>query len=139
MGGTIAPAKSAGGPPRFVVFALRDPLPDPTYGAAADLQEEQLVKGAYDPVAGQTLVTIQSQAVQSPPLPEETGASFCHTFVDTSWDATKSTYYYPRVLQLPTWRWSHYDCAKEPSTCNASVQDVKVQERAWGSPVWQLP
>ncbi|HEX8953122.1 MAG TPA: DUF3604 domain-containing protein [Polyangia bacterium] len=149
MGGTIVPATAppAGVKPRFVVFALRDPLVDPTSGGAADLQEVQLVKGVYDPTAGATTVTLQSQAVQSPPAPHETGASFCHTFTDAGWDATKATYYYPRVLQVPTWRWSHYDCQAVAgvttdagvSPCDAAKQDVKIQERAWGSPVWYLP
>jgi hypothetical protein len=139
MGGTIAPAKSPSGPPRFVVFALRDPLADPTTNGPADLQEAQLVKGAYDAVAGQTTVTLQTQAVQSPALPHESGAAFCHTFSDASWDAAQPTYYYPRVLQVPTWRWSHYDCQVDPADCKAAQQDVQIQERAWGSPVWWLP
>jgi hypothetical protein len=139
MGGVMTPSKVPRGAPRFVVVALRDPLPDPTDGNAADLQEVQLVKGVYDPVAGQTAVTIKTQAVQSPALPRETGASFCHTFVDADWDKAKPAYYYPRALEVPTWRWSHYDCPRKPGICNASVADAMIQERAWGSPVWQLP
>jgi hypothetical protein len=149
MGSTIAPAKAlpAGARPRFVVFALRDPLPDPTTGVAADLDSLQLVKGVYDATAMATTVTLQTQKLQSPPLPHETAAAFCHTFTDANWDAAKATYYYPRVLQAPTWRWSHYDCQAVAGTtndagvspCDAATQDVKIQERAWGSPVWWLP
>lgn len=149
MGSTIAPAKTppAGAKPRFVVFALRDPLPDPTTGAAANLDSVQLIKGVYDAGAMTTTVTLQTQAVQSPPLPHETPAALCHTFTDANWDATKAAYYYPRVLQAPTWRWSHYDCQAVAgmtndagvSPCDAATQDVKIQERAWGSPVWWLP
>jgi hypothetical protein len=137
MGGTVAQPSSGTAKPRFVVFALRDPLADPTSGGPSDLQTLQLVKGAY--ASGTTTVTIQSQSVQSPALPHESGAAFCHTFTDASWSATQPTYYYPRVLQAPTWRWSHYDCQSDPTDCNAATQDVKIQERAWGSPVWYLP
>jgi hypothetical protein len=139
MGNTIAPGKAAMAKPRFVVFALRDPLYDPTNNGAADLQEEQLIKGEYDAARMQTTVTVQSQAVQSPALAHETGASFCHTFTDDNWDASKPAYYYPRILQVPTWRWSHYDCKVDSADCNAAQQDIKIQERAWGSPVWYLP
>ncbi len=149
MGSTVAPPKGglAGAKPRFVVFALRDPLDEPTYGGPADLASAQLVKGVYDATAQSTTVTVQSQPVQSPPLPHETGAALCHIFSDDAFDATRATYYYPRVLQAPTWRWSHYDCQTVGNAvvdggvpvCDAQTQDVKIQERAWGSPVWFLP
>jgi hypothetical protein len=149
MGGTIVPAKNGqpGAKPRFVVFALGDPLFDPTNNGPAQLQDEQLVKGAYDKGMATTNVTIQTASVQMPALPHETGASFCHTFTDDTWDPAQPTYYYPRVLQAPTWRWSHYDCQTVGNqandagvpTCDSKNQDVKVQERAWGSPVWYLP
>jgi hypothetical protein len=141
MGSTIAPPKSGAPSPRFVVFALQDPLPDPTVGGPVDLAELQLVKGVYDAVAGVTTVSVQTQALQNPPLPHETGAAFCHIFTDPGWNAAKPAYYYPRVLQAPTWRWSHYDCQSVggAAPCDPATQDVKVQERAWGSAVWQLP
>jgi hypothetical protein len=141
MGGTMTAAGKGGATavPRFVVFALRDPLPDPTSGGAADLQELQLVKGSFDAGTMVTTVSLQSRSVQSPPLAHESGASFCHVFSDAAWEAAKPAYYYARVLQVPTWRWSHYDCAVDGADCDAAKQDVKVQERAWGSPVWYLP
>jgi len=51
-----------------------------------------------------------------------------------------------RVLQTPTWRWSHYDCqepgmlAAHPLKCLPGQEYNKtVQERAWTSPLWYVP
>ncbi len=139
-----SPSPQSSAPPRFVVFALRDPEPDPTNGTAVDLAEVQLIKGVYDPAGSATTVTVQSQLLHSPALPHETGAAFCHTFTDASFDASMPAYYYPRVLQSPTWRWSHYDCAQlvasgSSQKCNNATENTPIQERAWGSPVWYLP
>jgi hypothetical protein len=58
-------------------------------------------------------------------------------------DPSRPTLYYARVVEQPTWRWSHDDCEalgdKRPKECDKSL-DVKVQERAWTSPVFsRLP
>src|SRR5262249_7560138 len=64
-------------------------------------------------------------------------------------------FYYARVKEQPTWRWSHYDCQRLQASFPASWQtiapgcashdpaagglDVMVQERAWTSSIWYLP
>ena len=58
--------------------------------------------------------------------------------------AGSPSFYYARVLQLPTNRWSVYDClrapAANPTDCAAGGKlMVKYAERAWTSPVWYLP
>jgi hypothetical protein len=147
MGGTM-PLPMDGGPaPRFVVFALADTEIDPTDGGPVPLAEMQIVKGSYDPTSATTVTTIQSELVRDPPVTYETGSSFCHIFADTSWNPAQPSFYYPKILQAPTWRWSHYDCMTVGNAmtdagvpvCNQATQNVMIQERAWGSPIWYLP
>ncbi len=76
------------------------------------------------------------------------GAQQQHTCVywsDPAFDASKPTLYMARVFEQPTWRWSHNDCAANPKaspdcdpkkTAEAGGLDVKIQERAWTSPVY---
>ena len=63
---------------------------------------------------------------------------------DAGFDPTGPAFYYVRVLQQPTWRWSHYDCLADPSANPAGCGpdgglDIQEQQRAWTSPVWSLP
>ena len=70
------------------------------------------------------------------------GGSACIRWTDPAFDATGPASYYVRVLQQPTWRWSHYDCQQVTgvAACAAGgTLDVMIQERAWTSPIWWLP
>jgi len=62
--------------------------------------------------------------------PELTGL-----WTDPDFDPAQEAYYYVRVLQLPTARWTLYDEIREGVEY---PDDVKRQivERAWGSPIW---
>lgn len=57
---------------------------------------------------------------------------------DPDFDPENPTFYYLRVLEIPTPRWTTYACARKglapPKNCRASIQ-----ERAWTSPVWYKP
>jgi uncharacterized protein DUF3604 len=47
-------------------------------------------------------------------------------------------FYYARVLQIPTPRWSTYDAAKLKMQPLADVPTT-IQDRAWTSPIWYNP
>ena len=57
---------------------------------------------------------------------------------DPDFDAKQEAFYYVRVLEIPTPRWTTYDAAyygvKRPDRVPATTQD-----RAYTSPVWYSP
>ena len=57
---------------------------------------------------------------------------------DPSFDARQRAFYYVRVLQIPTPRWSTYD-AKKLGVAPPERVSPTVQERAWTSPIWYTP
>jgi len=57
---------------------------------------------------------------------------------DPEFDASQFAFYYVRVLEIPTPRWSTYDAAK----LGIAVPDglpTSIQERAFTSPIWYQP
>jgi Protein of unknown function (DUF3604). len=59
-------------------------------------------------------------------------------WTDPEFDLSQHAFYYTRVLQIPTPRWSTYDAVKLHIPPPAGV-DASVQERAWTSPIWFTP
>ena len=48
-------------------------------------------------------------------------------------------FWYARVLEVPTPRWSAYHCQREGRCDEFPEADLWILERAWTSPVWYLP
>ncbi|MEZ4296703.1 MAG: DUF3604 domain-containing protein [Polyangiaceae bacterium] len=120
MGGVLAAATA----PYLFVHAMKD---------ETLLDRIEIVKITSD-AAGKAAVSIETIGI-----PEESASRVCVTWQDRSFDPARPTLYYARVLERPTWRWSHYDCEKAPDVegCKAGgTLDVKVQERAWTSPIY---
>jgi hypothetical protein len=151
MGGLLADAKS-GKSPTFLVWAAQD-------SSAGKLQRVQMVKAwLEDGESREQLVDIACSDGLVPDLKSgrcpDNGARVDITncmvtadkgdseirvvWTDTDFDATQSAFYYVRILENPSCRWSTYDALRlglEPSPALAAT----IQERAWSSPIWYTP
>jgi len=151
MGGVITPADAEA--PTFLVWALADPL-------GAPLQRVQMIKGWLD-ASGESHEQVTDIACSDGLVPDpdsgrcpDNGARVDITsceisaavgagelqvlWRDPDFDPTLAAFYYVRVLQNPTCRWSTYDALRlgiEPSPHAPAT----VTERAWSSPIWYSP
>ncbi|HOX43649.1 MAG TPA: DUF3604 domain-containing protein [Myxococcota bacterium] len=151
MGGELGP-DAAGRPLRLVVEAEADPGAPGTPGLP--LERLQLVKGWLDG-AGAWHERVLDLAVSDQPASVdletcETSAggapSLCAEHVDPEFDPVLPAFYYARVLEVPTCRWSVRQChalaqagADLPESCSDPRFYRAVQERAWTSPIWYAP
>ena len=123
MGSSMTPVE--GGKPRFVISAVKD---------QTDLAEIHIIKAALHNGKMVEQVTILNQI--SPEVA-------CATWTDEDYQADAPAFYYVRVLEKETYRWSHYDCETDAGTKAHCAKypglDRKIQERAWTSPIWNLP
>ena len=138
--------------PSFLVWAARDP-------ANAPLQRLQIIKGweeggetfeiVYD-VACSDGLEVDSASGRCPDngarvdltdcsITKDSGAAELSAFwADPDFDATQRAFYYVRVLENPTCRWSTWDSIRagvEPRSDLAKT----LQERAWSSPIQFKP
>jgi len=73
-------------------------------------------------------------------------------WTDADFQPGEQAYYYSRVLENPSCRWSQRICAAKgvdcarPETIGEGLQDCcatehqkVIQERAWSSPIWYSP
>jgi len=148
MGSNITlPAGYTGGAPRIVVYAARDAA---TRADVANLAEVDLVAAWVEPTTGAVQEHVERRIA-----PAGGFATTCQSFPlspaggPAAFQAGTPSFYYARVLQVPTNRWSVYDCqqagANNPDCAAATPTtppgklDVQIAERAWTSPVWYLP
>jgi hypothetical protein len=152
MGGDLRDAPD-GAAPRFMIRALRDP-------DGANLDRVQIIKGWLDK-AGELHERIYDVAVSDGRQigadgrsKEKVGntvdvatATYTNTigdallmayWKDPDFDAEEHAFYYVRVLEIPTPRWTTYDAAffgiDLPKNVPATLQD-----RAYTSPIWYTP
>ena len=140
------------GEPRFLAWASRDPM-------RAELQRLQIIKGWLD--AGQTQEAVYDVACAGGAAvdPEthrcpDNGATVdltdCSVTADvgaaellTLWDdpdfdPKQRAFYYVRVLENPTCRWSTWDAIRAETAPRPDLATT-IQERAWSSPIWIVP
>ena len=121
MGSILSPPSDSGAPgaPRFAVMAKQD-LND------AALQSVQVVKGWLD---GDTYLTkvydVAGDANNGADVdlttcePTGTGAAeLCAVWEDPDFDPAQQAYYYVRVIQNPTCRWTTYQCVDAGYDCD---------------------
>jgi hypothetical protein len=59
-------------------------------------------------------------------------------WTDPDFDPSVDVFYYARVLEIPTPRWSTIDAANL-HVVPPRVVPLTVQDRAWSSPIWYTP
>ena len=58
---------------------------------------------------------------------------------DPDFDPSEAAFYYVRVLEIPTPRWTDYDTSFFGGSVPAEVRERIHQERAYSSPIWYTP
>lgn len=151
MGGDLPP-RAGDGPPAFIVQAVKDPN-------GANLQRLQVVKGWLE--QGEERERVYDVACSDGMVPSpdahrcpdngarvdlrdcsatlERGAAELKTlWRDPDFDESQPAFYYARVLENPTCRWSTWEALREGKEPFKDVPPVQ-QERAWSSPIWRQP
>jgi hypothetical protein len=156
MGGDLPP-RAEGAAPRFAAWAVQDPGSAGTPGTP--LQRIQIVKGwlengelrerVIDIAGGENGAGVDIATCER----TGTGAgSLCSLWTDPEFDPAVPAFYYGRVLENPTCRWSQYVCNAARIDCGApdavpeglqgccsEEHRPAIQERAWTSPIWYTP
>jgi hypothetical protein len=151
MGGELK-ATPAGRAPTFLVIARRDP-------DGANLDRVQVVKGWLDkdgrpqekvvdvawsgnrkPGKDSRLPPVGNTVnVQDASYSNAIGAPYLAVYwKDPAFDPKQRAFYYVRVLEIPTPRWTTYD-AKFFKVALPKDVPASIQERAYTSPIWYTP
>jgi hypothetical protein len=153
MGGDLQKAPK-GKTPTFLVAALKDPY-------SGNLDRIQIIKGwldkkgnthekVYDVVWGDSDRRKPGKNGKLPPVGntvDVANATWTNTIGDTelitvwkdpSFDSAVRAFYYARVIEIPTPRWTAYDAKRYGVKMDAKVPMI-TQERAYTSPIWYTP
>src|SRR5262249_12064546 len=126
--------------PRFGVLAFADPGTPPAAGTP--LQRVQIVKGWVDASgeAHEKVFDVAGDAHNDAAVdtttctPSGTGSpSLCAVWSDPEFHATERAFYYARVLESPTCRWSRYLCNAQGIDCS------NLAALPTGHPPWHTP
>jgi len=154
MGSDLPPAPRASTAPVFLVAASRDPGPE-----AGALERLEIVKGWVEGDERHEKVVLvaggPNGSTVDPSTCERRGrgkAELCSVWRDPDFDANEPAFYYARLIEDPSCRWSQWACVdagvdcSDPSTitegyapCCAPEHRRVIQERAWSSPIWYAP
>jgi hypothetical protein len=152
MGSDLTKAPN-GKAPTFMVYALRDPI-------GANLDRIQIIKGWLDK-DGKTHERIYDVAVSDGREIDADGrcttpvgntvdleaaswtnsigaAELATVWTDPDFDPEMKSFYYARVLEIPTPRWVLYDKLRFGAEIPEEAKLVH-QERAYTSPIWYTP
>ena len=146
MGGQL-PSTGAG-KPTFLVAARQDPgtLDHP----GTPLQRLQIIKGwiTENGQHRERVINVAGDAyseatvdIRSCETRGEGFAQLCTVLTDEDFKPGEQAYYYSRVVENPSCRWSTFQCnalpeAERPASCSDPDVPKTIQERAWTSPIW---
>ena len=152
MGGTLKMAPKGSKAPNFLIGAMKDAY-------SGNLDRIQIIKGwldskgkthekVYDvawsgdrkpnskgklPAVGNTVDVANatwSNSIGSPEL--------ITVWTDPDFDPKQPAFYYARVIEIPTPRWTAYEAQRFSVTMPDNVP-MTTQERAYTSPIWYKP
>ncbi|MGB5226578.1 MAG: DUF3604 domain-containing protein [Arenicellales bacterium] len=154
MGGDLPANSGIAKSPSFLVSAMMDP-------ESGNLDRIQIIKGwldadgmthekIYDVAWGDAERRQPGKDGKLPPVGDTVDvadASWYNSigdpdlrtvWTDPDFDASQSAFYYARVIEIPTPRWTAYDQKRFGIEMSKDVP-MKTQERAWTSPIWYTP
>jgi hypothetical protein len=153
MGGDLSPMPSGKGvAPTFVVWAVKDPT-------SGNLDRVQIIKGwtqngqsfekifdvvwsgdrKPDPWSGRVPAIQSTVDLEKATYTNDVGSIELKTvWSDPEFDASLHAFYYARVLEIPTPRWTLIQAVKA-GVPPPDVVPLTGQERAWSSPIWYTP
>ncbi len=137
--------------PSFILWATRDPR-------SAELQRLQIIKGwtvdgehhemvydvacsgddSVDPASHRCPDNGASVNVTDCSVNGIGAAELTTVWQDPDFDPTLNAFYYARVLENPTCRWSTWDAVRAGVPPRSDLK-ATIQERAWSSPIWFNP
>ncbi len=152
MGGTLRARPAGAGPPTFMVYSLRDVQ-------GANLDPFQIIKGWLGD-GGETHEVVYDVAWSGDRQPGPDGklppvgntvdvenANWSNTigaaelgtvWTDPDFDPDQKAFYYGRVIEIPTPRWTTYDAFRFGIDIPEGAP-TSTQERAYTSPIWYTP
>ena len=150
MGGDLAAGSDAA--PKFLVWAVRDPM-------SAPLQRAQIIKAWIEDGESKEQVfdvacsdggQVDAHNHRCPDNGATVDLSDCSysadkgdaelltVWTDPDFDASERALYYVRILENPTCRWSTWDAIRAGVEPRPDIAKT-IQERAWSSPIWYVP
>jgi hypothetical protein len=146
------PAGGKGTAPRFVVWAVKDPT-------SGNLDRIQIVKGwtkngqsfekifdvawaddrRLDKWSGRVPAIQSTVDLTTATYTNSVGSTELKTvWTDPEFDPSLHAFYYVRVLEIPTPRWTLIQAVKS-GLPPPDIVPLTGQERAWSSPIWYTP
>jgi len=152
MGGDLRSTPDGKKTPNFLVAAMKDPY-------SGNLDRIQIIKGWMN-AKGETHEKVYDVAWSDDRQPGTDGklpavgntvdvknATWTNTigspelitvWTDPDFDPKQSAFYYARVIEIPTPRWTAYEAKRFGITMDKEVP-MATQERAYTSPIWYTP
>ena len=149
MGGDLPPIPAGKKAPSFAVWAVKDPT-------SGNLDRIQIVKGwskdgqsfekvydvvwagnrVPDPITGKVPPIGSTVDIKEATYRNTIGAvELKGVWTDPEFDPALNAFYYVRVLEIPTPRWTTIQ-AKNLGVDPPETVAATIQERAWSSPIW---